>query len=174
MDVKIKFMDKNTVSIIVVTYNRIEYLKHFIEFLYLSVGYPFKLIVIDNGSIDGSRDLIIKLKKEGLIWKYLFNKENMLLASAFTEGFKLVDSEFVITVADDMTPPLFKKPDWLEIFVAQMNKDEKIGCINFSANRCSFSPFNKKSRPLIEARIKKEGGETLKKFNKLEKLIYDR
>ena len=139
-------MTKNTVSIIVVTYNRIEYLKSFIEFLYLSTEYPFELIVVDNGSTDGSREFIAR---EELVSKCVFNKKNLPLAAAFTEGFIVSEGEYIVTVADDMIPPLFKKPDWLEVFVAKMNSDENIGCINFVGARRNFNEFNRKERQKI-------------------------
>ena len=96
------------IDIIVITFNRINYLKIFIEFLYLFTDYPFRLIVVDNGSKDGSREFILKLEKEKLIWKYVFNKENLLLAMAQTEGFKVVESDLFVVCDDDMIPPMFK------------------------------------------------------------------
>jgi GT2 family glycosyltransferase len=167
-------MIKDFVNILVVTYNRLEYLKVFIEMLYLSTSYPFRLIVIDNGSHDGSREFILEMEKKKLVNKHVFNQENLPLAKALTEGFKCVESELFITVADDMMAPIFKNPDWLEIFIAQMKQDEQIGCINFKASRQSFRSFNIKRRPLIYDKIKREGGEMLEKFNMLQKMIYDR
>lgn len=165
---------KEPVDIIVVTYNRINYIKSFIEFLYLSTQYPFRLIVVDNGSTDGTRELVLKLEEEGVVWKHVFNASNLLLASAQTEGLKVVESELFIVSDDDMKPPLFKNPDWLEIFVAKIKGDESIGCVNFIGHRCSFSVFQIRSRPGIEARIKSEGGWQLERFNQMQKLLYDK
>jgi glycosyltransferase involved in cell wall biosynthesis len=137
-------MIKNTVSIIVTTFNRIKYLKTFIKFLYKSTKYPFKLIVVDNGSIDGSRDFILEVEKTGLVWKHVFNNKNLPLAMAFSEGLKLVDTEFVITVADDMIINPELKHDWLEIFVDKMGQDKSIGCINFVGARCIYDKFIKR------------------------------
>jgi glycosyltransferase involved in cell wall biosynthesis len=136
-------MTKDTVDIIVLTYNRISYFKTFVKFLYSRTKYPFRLIVVDNGSIDGTREYILELEKEGLIWKHIFNKENLPLAKALTEGLKLVESELFVTVADDMIPPN-TIPCWLEIFVAKMNSDENIGCINMVCSRRSFEIFKQR------------------------------
>lgn len=148
-------MTRQPVSIIVVTYNRLEYFKTFVEFLHLFTEYPFVLIVVDNGSTDGTREEIIKLKQQGLINDYIFNKENLKLAAAFTEGYKIVQTELFVTVADDMIPPMFKKPDWLSVLVAKMKTDQSVGCINLVATRCSFKDFNRKTRPGIYQRLKK-------------------
>jgi len=48
------------IDIIVVTFNRIDYFKVFVEFLFLFTDHSFRLIVVDNGSQDGTRELIIK------------------------------------------------------------------------------------------------------------------
>lgn len=132
---------KNTVNVILVTYNRINYLKTFIKFLYRSTKYPFKLIVVDNGSKDGSRELILDMEKEGKIWKHIFTEQNYPLARAFSEGFKEVDSDFVITCPDDIVVNPGLKHDWLEIFVDKMNRDETIGSINFVGSRCLHDKF---------------------------------
>lgn len=129
------------ISIIVVTFNRIKYFKTFINFLYRSTKTPFYLIVVDNGSMDGTREYILELEKEGKIWKHVFNKENMLMTQAFSEGLKEVETEFVVTVADDMFVSPNLKHDWLEIFIKKMESDKKIGCINFSAARCRYDKF---------------------------------
>jgi glycosyltransferase involved in cell wall biosynthesis len=145
--------------------------------LHLSTEYPFNLYVIDNGSVDGSRDFILKMEKEGLVFKHLFNENNLPLASAFTacfNNFKDEFGEFVMTAADDHTPPLFKPVDWLEMFVKKMKSDEKIGTINFKAVRQNYNSFQRKERPWIEQKIKENGGKLLEKFNHLQKLIYDR
>lgn len=140
-----KNTNKQPVDIVVLTYNRLEYLKTFIKYLYKHTRYPFRLIVVDNGSIDGSREYILKLKKDGVVWKSVFTDNNMKMAMAFTEGYKLVESDLFITVADDMMAPNIPgKYCWLEVFVHKINNDNNIGCINFVAARRSYSIFKKK------------------------------
>lgn len=134
-------MTKNIIDIIIITYNRIRYFKALIKFLHLSTNYPFRLIVVDNGSRDGTREYILELEKQGLVWKHVFNEKNLPLAAALTEGYKHVESELFITAPDDIIPPIHKKADWLEIFVAKMNQDSSVGCINFVGTRCLFDKF---------------------------------
>ncbi len=163
----------NTVDIIVVTYNRIEYFKTFVEFLYTFTKTPFRLIVVDNGSMDGTRELILDLEKKDIVWKHVFNNKNLKLAAAQTEGFKCVESDLFIVVDDDMTPPLFKDFCWLKLLSKKILSDESIGCINFRGVRCSYRSFNRKTRPYIYRRIKEEGGKRLEIFNKLQKILYE-
>ncbi len=133
---------KNMVDIVVVTYNRIDYFKTFVKFLYLSTEYPFRLIVVDNGSDDGTREHILGLEEKGVVWKHVFNDKNLPLAAAFTEGYKQVESEYFVTVADDMIPILRKTgPCWLTVFMHKMRTDKDVGCINFVAARRLYDKF---------------------------------
>lgn len=170
-------MTKQPISIILLTYNRIKYLKAFIESLYFSTDYPFELTVIDNGSIDGSRFLIMKLANNGLIYQWQFNKENLPLAAAYTNclnEFKDNLKEFIITCPDDIMPPLFKEFDWLELFIAKIKSDKNIGSINFVGTRCSFNSFSRKVKPMMYARAEKEGGKKFELYKRLQKLLYSK
>ena len=137
-------MIKDSVSIIMVTYNRLPYFKTFVKFLYRSTKYPFNLIVVDNGSTDGTREHILELEKEGKVYKHVFTTENLPLAQAFSEGLKVADSKFVITTADDMVVNPELKHDWLSIFIVKMQQNESIGSINFTASRCRHDKFIKR------------------------------
>lgn len=140
-------MINDSVSILVVTYNRLIYFKTFIKFLYRSTKYPFELVVIDNGSTDGTRNYILELEKEKKVHKHIFTIKNLPLATAYTECFNKFKSElgeFIITAPDDIAISPELKHDWLEIFIAKMNQDELIGSINFSASRCRHDKFIKR------------------------------
>ncbi len=143
------------VDVIVVTYNRLKYLKTFVRMLKLSTNYPHRIIVVDNGSTDGTREWLSEMVDSGKIWKHVFNDKNMKLAAAFTEGFKHVESDLFITVADDMIPPIFDGYDWLSVFVHKMKSDESIGCINFVGSRQDFNSFKRKYLPKIYERLSK-------------------
>ena len=131
-------------DIIVLTFNRLAYFKVFTDQLYERTKYPFRLIVVDNGSTDGTRDYIKRLRDEGRVWKFLFTDQNLPMAKAFTAGYGLVESEYFVTVADDMIPP---RPIggvcWLELFVKTMDKDENVGSINLVGARQIYSHFIK-------------------------------
>ncbi len=137
-------MTKNIVDVFVLTYNRINYFKTYIKYLYVSTKYPFRLFVIDNGSIDGTRKYIIELERQGLVYKHLFNEKNLPLASAYTECFnKFKDelNELIVTSPDDIMVNSSLRYDWLEVFVKKIQSDKNIGCINFTGCRASYKRF---------------------------------
>ena len=140
---------KEPVDIIVVHFNRIKFIKTYLLMLHLFTFYPFRLIVVDNGSTDGSREWLLKMKEKGLVWKTVFTKENKPLAEAIAEGFKEVESEYFITSANDMIVPYKKFPYgpnvcWLIMLVASLEHYTDYGSINFYGLRQGFAPFRAK------------------------------
>lgn len=166
---------ENTVDILVVTYNRIKYLKSFIAMLHLSTNHPFRLFVVDNGSTDGSREFILDMETAGFVYGHLFTEQNLPLASAFSACFnKFYDelNELVMTAADDHTPPMSLKVDWLDIFVKKMLSNEKIGTINFRGSRLFYQSFCSRYLPKIKEKIKDSNDIRRLKYDKIKEHIY--
>ncbi|MFQ3611373.1 MAG: glycosyltransferase family 2 protein [Fimbriimonadales bacterium] len=98
------------VSIIINNYNYERYLTQSIESALAQTYHPIEVIVVDDGSTDGSRDLIARY--EGKV-KPVF-KANGGQASAFNAGFPHSQGELVMYLdADD-----YLKPNAIEIAVA--------------------------------------------------------
>lgn len=110
------------VSIIIITFNRKKILKRCINSL-LTQTYQGKkeLIIIDDGSTDGTKNQIIKLQKKYKNIKYFF-QENKGFASARNLGLKKAKGDIIAFTDDDCVP----KEDWLERIV-QKHK-EYPGC----------------------------------------------
>ena len=115
-------------DIILITYNRLHLLKKSIEALYQRTRTPFRLIIVDNTSEDGTRDylkeLAIKNENIGLI---LLDKA-VNICMAYNEGFKQVESELFITMQDDVIIPQLK-PDIIQKLVDLINKYPEQGGI---------------------------------------------
>lgn len=101
------------IDIILVTYQRCNFLKHTVKKIYERTLYPYRLWVIDNDSTDNTKDYLKQAKLNGYIYDYILLKENKGLAYGLTEGFKRVKSEYFITTQDDIVPPDLR-PCWLE------------------------------------------------------------
>ncbi|MHC4682881.1 MAG: FkbM family methyltransferase [Planctomycetota bacterium] len=93
------------VSIIMPTYNAAEHIAEAIESVLIQNYRNFELIIVDDGSIDNTRDIIAGFKDEKI--KY-FYKENAGAASARNLGIKKSQGAFLIHLdSDDMITPDF-------------------------------------------------------------------
>lgn len=118
-------MNYPKVSIIVLTWNNYTDTKECIESL-VKITYPnYEIVVVDNGSQDGS---IQKIHLEFPNLTYIFNKENLGFTGGNNVGMKYAvesGTEFLLVLNNDTTV----KNDFLEPLVEDMLHDEKIGII---------------------------------------------
>lgn len=122
-------MIQGTIDIIIVTYQRLPYLVEVIEALQQRTKHPYRLIVVDNGSIDGTVKYLKEMKGQGEIDIIVLNKSNLGLSGALNEGLKHVESEFFITTSDDIVPPKLN-PCWLERLIATAEAQSEFGGIS--------------------------------------------
>lgn len=116
------------VSIIIVNWNGKELLRTCFD----SVGqitYPnFEIIVVDNGSIDGSVDHIkglTKLRINGLKIKLIENRENLGFAEGNNIGVKAAKGEYLLLLNNDTEV----EPDFLESLVDEMEFNPKAAVV---------------------------------------------
>lgn len=90
------------VSIVIVTFNNLEYTKLCIESIYSKTAYPnFELVIMDNASSDGTHDYLNAFKKEHDNIKVILNKENLGFAPANNIGIKESKGEYIILLNND-------------------------------------------------------------------------
>ena len=111
------------VDIIVVTYRRPLFIKEFIEKLEERTQYPYRLIVIDNGSDDKTKEWLLEQLHKKRIWKLTFNSKNEFLSTCFTRGLELVESRLFITTQDDLLPPATRH-HWLAKMVELIDEHQ--------------------------------------------------
>lgn len=88
------------VSIIVLNYNGLKYLKNTIPIL-LSLNYEsYEVLVVDNGSSDGSEEYLSLLKNKKL--KILFNRQNLGYSAGNNIGIKNATGEYIFSIDDDI------------------------------------------------------------------------
>lgn len=114
---------KKLVSIIIVNWNA----KKFTEDCLNSIKektdyYPYEIILIDNNSVDGSKEAIRSMKKKGFLDEVIFNDENKGFAYANNQGFDIAKGEVLFMLNNDVL--LEKK--WLTHIVEVLKKDERI------------------------------------------------
>jgi len=100
------------IDIVVLTCNRIELLKKTISYMEDRISIPYRLIVINNNSKDGTTEYLEKLKNSstGLLdtqIEIIHNKdgEEQGICGAYNQSIDLVESELFIATQDDLLVP---------------------------------------------------------------------
>lgn len=110
------------VSVLILNFNGGEKVLRCLD-LANKLDYPsFEVIVIDNGSTDGSKE---KIKKQFPNVKLVENKENLGSVKAHNQGFSLARGEFILGLDDDSIP----SRDLLKNLIPVALSDKKIGIV---------------------------------------------
>ena len=119
----------NPISIVMVTYNRMQFTSDAIKYLEERTKTPYRLIVVDNCSTDGTQDMLYKLKQDKLIHHLILLEENYGIHMAKNYGLALVRSEpyYIDTDNDLLCAKL--EPDWISKLVDLMDRYPKFGAI---------------------------------------------
>lgn len=88
-------------TVIIPNYNGIKYLENCIEKLLLAKeNHEFQILVIENGSTDGSKEIAIGYKEEGKIDLIVFD-ENTGFTGAVNAGIESSNTEYVLLLNND-------------------------------------------------------------------------
>lgn len=97
------------------TYNRLEFTKRTLSSFWGTTTGPYRLIIVDNGSTDGTKEWLEEMVEGNSAVIHLhFNKENKGIAMGRNQGLLLAnkhgpDDEFLATIDNDVELP----HDWL-------------------------------------------------------------
>ena len=74
---------------VIVTYNRLDYTQQTIESYLETIQVPHACVIIDNASTDGTKEYIKTLRKRGVDFRIL-NDKNLYAARARNQGIELL------------------------------------------------------------------------------------
>lgn len=111
---------ENLVSIIIVNYNGMKFLKRCLSSIFRQSYPKIEIILVDNGSIDGSIDY---LKREFPSVKIIENKKNLGFARGNNIGINNAKGDLIATLNNDTDVV----PTWIEQLVGTINSDKKVG-----------------------------------------------
>ncbi len=104
-------MYNSPIDILILTYNRKRYLEKMIRSLQKHTRYPYRIILIDNGSSPSMINYLKKLKEQRIISELVINNKNLFM-DGWHEGIHLIKSEiFAISDPDILLPNT--NPGWL-------------------------------------------------------------
>lgn len=117
--------NKKTIEIIIPVYNGEKTLIPLTERIHASLsGHPVRLLFVDDGSRDGSRELILELQKRYPSVRSHFHRENQGQQQAILRGLSMIaaDSDYVVTMDDDLQNP----PELLPRLLAEIRQDRDL------------------------------------------------
>ena len=94
-------MKKNFLSVVIITCNRKNELRKTIDSCTKFVGMPHEIIVVDNGSTDGTREMLMELAMQNNSIKPCFQEKNLGVAGGRNKGFEVSNSDTVFFIDDD-------------------------------------------------------------------------
>jgi GT2 family glycosyltransferase len=112
-------MDKPLVSIIILNWNGKEHLQVCLCSVLKSTYSPIEVLVVDNGSTDGSVELVRSYFSSVIV---LENRENLGYAEGNNRGIKIARGKYVVTLNNDM----IVEPDWLDKPVEYLEKNTRL------------------------------------------------
>jgi GT2 family glycosyltransferase len=123
-----------TTSIMMVTYNRLELTKRMLESFFQNTDSDYRLIIVDNGSTDGTVEWLQQLKPDTARCQgvhFHFNEKNMGIAIGRNQGLVISDTykdEWLTTIDNDIDLPA----NWLSECLDLMNSHPKLSVgLNF-------------------------------------------
>jgi len=128
----IKIIEKPQISVVMPVYNAEKYLDKAIQSILNQTYKNFEFIIINDGSIDGSLDIIKKYqKKDKRI--FVINKENAGISAALNAGIKISKGNFIARMdADDISLP--KRFETQIKYIVENNLDVCGSCIQLFHN----------------------------------------
>jgi len=125
-----ELMNSPRVSIIIVNWNGMEYLENCLGSLKSQTFTDFEVILVDNGSCDGS----VKFVTERYPWvKIIDLPENMGFASGNNVGVAQTKGEYIVTLNNDTEA----EPEWLAAIVKVADDNPQAGMVG--SRICSFA-----------------------------------
>lgn len=123
-----------TTSIMMITYNRLDLTKRMLKSFWTNTRGPYRLIIVDNGSTDGTQEWLKEMVEVNSAKIHLhFNSENKGIAVGRNQGLQLADKygpddEYLCTIDNDVELHY----NWLEQCIDPIKDNQRLAIgINF-------------------------------------------
>jgi len=116
-------MENNLLSVIIVTWNSMQTIQECLDSVYCQEQVQLEVIVVDNGSTDGSREFIIE-NYPGI--KTIFNDRNLGYSRSNNQGIETSKGDYIVLLNADA----ILKDDCLYNFFVSIKEDPGVGSIS--------------------------------------------
>jgi len=112
-------------SIVIAVCNLLGFTRLCVDYIRKNTDTPYELVIVDNGSTDGTREYFAKLAKE-IDVKYLRNDTNLGPIIAMNQGIRASKYEYICQIHNDVV--IFEY-GWLGKIISVMETDPNIGIV---------------------------------------------
>ena len=116
-------MGEQGASIVIAVCNLLGFTRLCVDYIRKNTDVPYELVIVDNGSTDGTRPYFEGLSSE-LDIRYIRNEKNLGPIIAINQGIKMSKYEYICQIHNDVV--IFEK-GWLGKITSIMEKDPRIG-----------------------------------------------
>jgi len=146
-------MVSHFIDIIVLTWNQKEVTKKFISSFFASTHVPCRLIIIDNGSTDGTQEFLsILAGNDSVKVTVVLNSENKGFVEGMNQGIRLSEAPFVCLANNDLE---FTR-GWLEEIISVFEANPRIGIVNPNSNNLGERPQDKEPTGVFADKLRRE------------------
>jgi len=131
------------ISVTIVTYNSGRFIKTCLESVLEQKCAEKEIIVVDNGSTDGTCDILEQFEDR---CRVIYNQENMGFAAAQNQAIRLSSGEWILT----LNPDVLLLPNFIRSLVEAGNLDSCIGSVCGKLLAMSAS-FDMPDKPLVDS-----------------------
>lgn len=123
-------------SIVIPVWNEVEYTRQCVESIFACTRSPFELILVDNGSTDGTPDYLAELRARRdpgghcLGVRVIGNPENLGFGLACNQGMAAALGRYVVILNNDTVVT----EGWLERMQSAAERDSRIGVVGPRSN----------------------------------------
>jgi GT2 family glycosyltransferase len=128
---------KKLCDIIVPTFNRIDHTQQFVKSHLSNTQTPSRVIFVDNGSGDGTREYLSTLTDTNIhTFTVILNNANKGYGPAMNQGLAIADAPYVCFANNDI---IFTK-GWLEEIILTFKEYPDVGLLNPNSNNLNIRP----------------------------------
>ncbi len=120
-------------SIVILTFNQINITKKCLNSILEYTNIPYELILVDNGSTDGTKDYLREFARVHKNVELISNKKNLGFAAGNNQGIEKAHGDYILLLNNDVVVA----QGWLERMISHLEQSPDIGMVGPMSNSVS-------------------------------------
>jgi GT2 family glycosyltransferase len=125
-----QMIDASDETVVIPAYNHLNYTKMAVESLLKNTPVGYQLILIDNGSVDGTREYFDEVRMRYLKTLGMYYDENRIVEEVGNIAASNATGKYIVCATNDIIFPL----RWLKCAVSHFESDPDLGMLGVRAN----------------------------------------